>query len=344
MGIALGSGVPRVPAQTNTVLSVQLYAGVSIIGDVGTTWQIQYTTDLSQTNGWVPLANVTLTSSPQLWVDTSTPAAANRFYRAVTALTNLVWIPPGTFVMGSPTSEAERDANEVQHTVTLTQGFYAGQYPVTQGEYQSVTGVNPSYFTTRDYYGNSISPDTNRPVEQVSWSDATNYCALLTQQQLAAGLLPPGYVFRLPTESEWEYACRAGTTNAFYYTNALHGGMANFYDHYEYDASFGDILVPNPSVPWLGRTSTVGSYQTNAFGLYDMAGNVWEWCQDWYGAYPSGSVTNPPVPASGSTRIFRGGSWASFGVNCRSAKRGNNIPSLRDYTVGFRVVLAPAQP
>ena len=131
--------------------------------------------------------------------------------------TNMVWIPPGTFVMGSPTNEAERDSDETQHTVTLTQGFYMGKYAVTQGEYLALMGSNPSYFTTHDYNGNPIRPDLNRPVEQVSWIDATNYCAHLTQQEQAAGRLPAGWVYRLPTESEWEYACRAGTTTAFHY-------------------------------------------------------------------------------------------------------------------------------
>jgi formylglycine-generating enzyme required for sulfatase activity len=344
IAVALGLAAPRVPAQTNLALGVQLYAGLSITGAVGTSCQIQYATNLAQTNAWRPLTNLTLTRNPQLWVDTTAPATASRFYRAVTSPTNLVWIPPGTFVMGSPASEAERDLNEAQHTVTLTQGFYMGKYPVTQGDYQSLIGSNPSYFTTQDYNGNPISPNTNRPVEQVSWSDATNYCAQLTQRELAVGRLPAGYVYRLPSESEWEYACRAGTTNAFYNTNALHGGMANFYDYYEYDASFGNIYVPNPAVPWLPRTTRVGSYPTNAFGLYDMHGNVWEWCRDWYATYPAGSVTNHPGPASGSTRIFRGGSWANSGVDCRSAKRGNNVPSYSNYTLGFRVVLAPGQP
>jgi formylglycine-generating enzyme required for sulfatase activity len=256
----------------------------------------------------------------------------------------LIWIPPGTFVMGSPTSEAERGSDETQHTVTLTQGFYMGKYAVTQGEHLALMGSNPSYFTTEDYYGNGIPPDLNRPVERVSWDDATNYCGQLTQQEQAAGRLPVGWVYRLPTESEREYACRAGTTTAFNFGSAIHGGMENFYDYYEYDASIGDIYVPNPAVPWLARTTTVGSYQPNAWGLYDMHGNVGEWCRDWYGSYPTGSVTDPQGSASGSNRVIRGGWWGNGGWVCRSAARGDEDPSDRLDGVGFRVVLAPGQP
>jgi formylglycine-generating enzyme required for sulfatase activity len=276
--------------------------------------------------------------------------AATRFFTVVQltvpppAPPQMVRIPPGTFVMGSPVSEAERNSDETQHTVTLTQGFYMGKYLVTQADYLAVVGSNPSYFTTKDYYGNPIPADLNRPVEQVSWTDATNYCARLTQQEQAAGRLPAGWVYRLPTESEWEYACRAGTTTAFHYGNALHGGMANFYDYYEYDASIGDIHVSNPAVPWLPRTTTVGSYQPNAWGLYDMHGNVWEWCRDWYGSYPTGSVTGPQGPTSGSNRVFRGGGWLSLAWRCRSASRDGNGPSSWGYDLGFRAVLAPGQP
>jgi formylglycine-generating enzyme required for sulfatase activity/N-acetylneuraminic acid mutarotase len=262
----------------------------------------------------------------------------------VTPVTNMVWIPCGTFVMGSPTSEAERGSDETQHTVTLTKGFYMGKYAVTQGEYLALMGSNPSYFTTEDDNGNPIPPDLNRPVEQVSWDDATNYCAQLTQHEQAAGRLPAGWVYRLPTESEREYACRAGTTTAFHYGNALHGGMANFYDYDEYDASVGDIYVSSPAVPWLPRTTAVGSYQPNAWGLYDMHGNVWEWCRDWYGDYPTGSVTDPQGPTSGSNRVGRGGCWYAYGRGCRSAYRDYGLPSSGYDLVGFRVVLAPGQP
>ena len=257
---------------------------------------------------------------------------------------NMAWIPCGTFVMGSPTSEAQRDSGETQHTVTLTQGFYMGKYAVTQGEYLALMGNNPSYFTTQDWYGNPISPDLNRPVETVSWDDATSYCAHLTQQEQAVGRLPTGWVYRLPTESEWEYACRAGTTTAFNFGSGIHGGMANFWDYYEYDAAIGDIYVPSPAVAWLPRTTTVGSYAPNAWGLHDMHGNVWEWCRDWYGTYPTGSVIDPQGAPSGSDRVFRGGSWCSLGRNCRSAFRSYYDPSGRDYGIGFRVVLAPGQP
>jgi formylglycine-generating enzyme required for sulfatase activity len=176
----------------------------------------------------------------------------------------------------------------------------------------------------------------------VSWDDATNYCAHLTTQEKAVGRLPAGWAYRLPTESEREYACRAGTTTAFHYGNALQGGMANFYDYDEYDASIGDIYVSNPTVPWLPQTTTVGSYQPNAWGLYDMHGNVWEWCRDWYDAtYPTGNVSDPQGPASGLSRVVRGGSWFDSGGNCRSAARSSSGPSEWSFNRGFRLVLAP---
>ena len=229
----------------------------------------------------------------------------------------MVYIPPGTFTMGSPLSEAERQqfgGDETQHSVTLTRGFWMGKYEVTQGEYLEVMGNNPSYFRNgRAPYsggnGGAVRNELRHPVDTVSWIDATNYCGKLTARELGAGRIPAGWGYRLPTEGEWEYACRAGTTSAFHYGMALRQGMANFWTLYEYDSTVGTI---NTSKTPLGRTSDVGSYGSNAYGLYDMHGNVWEWCQDWYGTYPV-NVSDPVGPTTGSNRVIRGGGWFSYG-------------------------------
>ena len=293
-----------------------------------TTFTVQTATSLLGESNWVDYVQIPVTNgvNTNRLIDFNPPSG-------------MVWIPSGTFVMGSPASEALRNSAEVQHTVTLTKGFYMGKYPVTQGQYLAVVGSNPSYFVTN----NGFAQDLNRPVETVSWNDATNYCALLTQSDRLAGRIPFNWAYRLPTEAEREYACRAGTTTAFHFGSAIHGGMANFYSYYEYDAAIGDIYVASP-IGYLGRTTTVGSYAPNAFGLYDMHGNVWEWCQDWYGSYPSGSVVDPTGPASGSYRQVRGGSLLYYGRGCRSAIRNGYDPSIRGYDFGFRVVLAPGQP
>ena len=181
---------------------------------------------------------------------------------------NMVWIVPGTFIMGAPSSDPDYRSDETQHVVTLTNGFWMGQHPVTQGEYLAVTGTNPSYFTG----------DLSRPVEQVTWFNATNYCSNLTQNEQSAGRLPAGWVYRLPTESEWEYCCRALTTSRFYFGNDPGDGKS-LTNYAWYSVNSG------------GTTQPVGELLPNAWGLVDMAGNVFQWCQDWYGAYPGGSVT-----------------------------------------------------
>jgi formylglycine-generating enzyme required for sulfatase activity len=246
----------------------------------------------------------------------------------------LVNLQGGTFVMGTPPSEPEQAAWEgPQTTVTLSGAWLTGQYEVTQGEYQAVMGSRPSYF----------SGDTNRPVEQVSWSNATNYCARLTQALRAAGCLPAGWAYRLPTEAEWEYACRAGAPAAFSHGPALRSGMANFDGRQEYDAAIG--TVANPAGILLGRTTAVGEYAPNAWGMHDLQGNVWEWCQDWWGyRLPGGSVTDPRGPASGTQRVLRGGGWYSAARACRSAYRAPGTPEYRGNEAGFRVVLAPVWP
>ena len=246
----------------------------------------------------------------------------------------LVNIPAGTFVMGTPPSEAERSGWEgPQTTVTITYSFKMGKYEVTQAEYQALMSNNPSYFPGV----------TNRPVEQVSWTNAMNYCARLTEVQRLAGCLPAGWAYRLPTEAEWEYACRAGTTTAFAYGQALRSGMANFDGHQEYDAATGTSF--NPTGIKVDRPTAVGGYAPNGWGMFDMHGNVWEWCQDWWGYnLPGGSVTDPQGPDSGSDRVVRGGCWYNFGRLCRSGCRFAGQPGYRGSDVGFRVVLAPVRP
>ena len=294
---------------------------------------------------WRTLAWQQVTNSPWSWTDVAA-SSTGRFYR-VRVYTNLpptnphpsalAWIPPGTFSMGSPPGDVGQDPDETQHTVTLSRGFYIGKYVVTQNDFLAVLGKNPSYFSSSNYL---YIDDLSRPVEQVSWNDAQTYCTQLTQAEQAAGHLPAGWAYRLPTESEWEYACRAGTITAFYFRNAIYDGMANFNSHYEYDSSIGDIGNPNPA-GYIGMTLSVGNYPANAWGLFDMHGNVWEWCQDWYGSYPAGPVTDPQGAISGSARVSRGGAWNYVGRYCRSAARNSAAPATQRNSIGFRVVLAP---
>jgi formylglycine-generating enzyme required for sulfatase activity len=352
--LAVCAVTPPASAQPRPALGLQFPSGqptLSLTGAVGTVYSIQYATDLSPTNVWVDRTLVQAKGGGTVWTDPSVPTPGQRFYRAVSvpapADTNLVFIQPGTFTMGSPTNEAERWPDETQHTVTISRGFWMEKYLVTQGDYVAVVGSNPSYFrngidgTTNGGTGGTITNERIHPVETVSWNDASNYCALRTQQERAWGLIPSNYVYRLPTESEWEYAARAGTTTAFYLGSGLHSGQANFYGQQEYDASVGGIY--NPGGIYLGITTPVGSYAANSWGLYDMIGNVWEWCQDWYDVYPGGSVIDPQGPASGSSRVFRGGHWNYYARLCRSADRYYDYPDYRFNDLGFRVVLAPGQ-
>jgi formylglycine-generating enzyme required for sulfatase activity len=193
---------------------------------------------------------------------------------------------------------------------------------VTQREYLAVVGSNPSLF----------AGDLDAPVERVSWSDATNYCAILTQRELTAGRIPAGSAFRLPTEAEWEFCCRAGTTTRFFY-----GDDPNYLQLTNH-AWFSDNSD--------AQTHTVATKPGNAWGFFDMAGNVWQWCEDWYGAYPGGSVFDPTGAStnSGGGRVLRGGSWIDEPRFCRSACRIGDDPSGNSLyeNYGFRVVLAPA--
>jgi formylglycine-generating enzyme required for sulfatase activity len=230
----------------------------------------------------------------------------------------MVWVTPGEFTMGSPPEEIGRDPDEGPLTrVVFPQGFWISRHEVTQAEYQRVMQTNPS-----------STVGTNLPVEKVSWFDAVNYCSRLTGIEEGAGHLPEGFAYRLPTEAEWELACRARTTTRFSYGD---------------DPSDSELK----DFAWFTRNSesaahAVGSRRPNAWGIYDMHGNVWEWCLDrWEGALPGGTVTNQPVSSKGNLRVARGGSWLYEARACRSANRDDYSPWNRCSDLGFRVVLAP---
>src|SRR5438876_3191201 len=195
---------PPVSAQPRPSLGLRFSAGqptLSLTGEAGTVYSIQYATGLSSTNLWVERTLLQARGASDDWTDPSAPTPGQRFYRAVSvpvpADTNLVFIQPGTFTMGSPTNEAERSSDEVQHLVTISRGFWMGKYLVTQGDYLAVVSNNPSYFSSA--YG--YSDDLTRPVEQLTWDDAVNYCFLRTLLERAAGQIPPTCVYRLPTEA-----------------------------------------------------------------------------------------------------------------------------------------------
>jgi formylglycine-generating enzyme required for sulfatase activity len=224
-----------------------------------------------------------------------------------------VLIQPGTFMMGSPENEQGRCDDEVLHKVTITKPFYMQTTPVTQAQWQAVMGSNPSHFK-----------GDNLPVENVSWNDCQEFIQHLNQRGEGQ--------YRLPTEAEWEYACRAGTTTPFAIGNGvdLDSTQANFDGNYPYGQ--GKEGVDRQ------ETTPVKSFAPNNWGLYDMHGNVYEWCQDWYGDYPSGATTDPQGPSSGSYRVYRGGDWDGFARYARSALRVPVRPVYCNENLGFRLV------
>jgi formylglycine-generating enzyme required for sulfatase activity len=241
----------------------------------------------------------------------------------------LVLIPAGEFVMGgeeSPEQVARKcgsihskarwfKGEQPRHRVKITKAFYMGIYDVTQAQYEAVMGTNPAQFK-----------DPNNPVETVSWNDAQEFCRKLSAKT--------GQEVRLPTEAEWEYACRAGTTTPFNTGEAISTEQANYNGNFTYGSGQKGV--------YREKTTAVGSFPANAWGLYDMHGNVWQWCQDWYGDYGAGEAVDPTGPALGQWRVLRGGSWAIGPCFCRSALRFGGVPVYRSRNAfGFRIVCAP---
>jgi formylglycine-generating enzyme required for sulfatase activity len=240
------------------------------------------------------------------------------------------WCPPGRFVMGSPRGEPERRPGEDQVKVTLSRGFWMGKYEVTQGQWKRVVGALPGKLTA--------GAGDDFPVYSVNFAEAEEFCRKLTARARAAGDLPKGWEFRLPTEAQWEYACRAGTTTATSFGDRLSSKQANFQGKPYNGAGRG---------PSLKRAARVGSYPANPWGLHDLHGNVFEWCRDWHHTRLPGGV-DPDLYSARATalksrtgsisRVRRGGCWADEGWPCRSAFRLRFEPERRSDHIGFRVV------
>jgi len=254
---------------------------------------------------------------------------------------DMVWIKPGTFTMGISENELSTfipdvvkdivKEHEMPHQVTLTKGYWLGKYEVTQRQWKAVMESNPSEFEGDDL-----------PVEQVSWEDAMEFCRKLTEWERNAERLPSGYEYTLPTEAQWEYACRAGTTSS------LNSGKDVTTDDGICDDldEVGWYWMNGGKKNWNGGknpaicTHPGGQKKPNNWGLYDMHGNVREWCLDWYGDYPTSSVTDPKGANTGKDRVFRGGSWDSLPRGCRSALRGSAASDKRNHSLGFRLAIS----
>ena len=222
----------------------------------------------------------------------------------------MVLIPGGTFLMGSRAGQGYDDERP-QHSVVVP-SFLMGKYPVTQAQWEAVMGWSPPY----------RCKGARRPVDRVSWEDARAFCARLSART--------GRAYRLASEAEWEYACRAGTTTPFYFGETITTGLANYVGEHVYRSE--------PKGIYRHATTEVGSFPPNAFGLYDMHGNVWQWCQDWYSKYKADAVTDPQGPARGGVRVMRGGSWG-HPRGCETATRYWCGQDSRSGMVGFRIVV-----
>lgn len=257
----------------------------------------------------------------------------------VVASDNLILIEAGTFDMGSPESEYQRGKDETSHKVTVD-SFYISATEVTQKDYENIMGENPSNFKGQ-----------NLPVENVTWYDALKYCNKLSEKE---GLTPVYTIdgenvswnrsangYRLPTEAEWEYVARAGTTTPFNTENSISAEEANYYGHYPYGIEenyFDQEKLETKPGEYRETTIEVGSFKPNKWGLYDIHGNVREWCFDYYGEYDLENTENPSGPTSGTLRVTRGGGWNDYAKHMRSAYRSSEVPTHSASNTGFRIV------
>ena len=251
----------------------------------------------------------------------------------------LVPIPAGKFVMGSPKSEKGRGRDEDQVTVSLTQPFLMLETEVTQAQWIKVTGRSlKEQIETKtgpigrgaNLVAEASAEGPEQPMCFVNWADAVSFCELLTEKERTQGSLPKGFSYTLPTEAQWEYACRAGTQSVFSFGNTLSSEQANFYGKKPYGLEKEGI--------YREKTTAVKTFSPNAWGLYDMHGNLYEWCADWYSEKASGGE-NPTGPETGEGRNIRGGTWNRTAKSCRSSYRYSSGPESRSYNIGFRIIL-----
>jgi formylglycine-generating enzyme required for sulfatase activity len=361
-----------VPAITNiTMAGATPRFGVQ--SDLGISNQIQCCTNLSQSN-WVVLTNLLVTQSPYWFVDVAAPPASQRFYRVLALGTNstppsgMALIPAGSFTMGNcmDPSEGWSDDELPLHTVYVS-AFYMDKYLVTKSLWDTVYQWAIAHGYSFEYAGSGKA--ASHPVQTIDWYDCVKWCNARSEQE---GRVPAYYTdaglgvgyrtgqvapyvswssgYRLPTEAEWEKSARRGASGQrFPWGNTISWSQANYYAYplsaggyaydvnptSDYDPAFNDGIVP--------YTSPVGYFAANGYGLYDMAGNVWQWCWDWFGSYSSGSQSDPRGPASGSDRVARGGCWRYQAFYCRTANRNIGWPTISDALIGFRSVLPSGQ-
>ena len=371
--LALGAGMAAqgaAPVITNiTMVGAMPQFGVQ--SALGITNQIQYCSNLNQTN-WVVLTNLVVTESPYWFVDVGAPPAPRRFYRVLALGTNspvppgMALIPAGSFTMGNCMDPGEGYPDELPlHTVYVS-AFYMDKYLVTKSLWDTVYQWAIGHGYSFDDVGSGKG--ASHPVQLIDWYDCVKWCNARSEQE---GRVPAYYTsagqttvyrsgqagvqtnwvkwssgYRLPTEAEWEKAARGGLSgHRFPWGDTISESRANYYGDtgsYSYDLGPNgfNAAFTTGATPY---TSPAGYFGANRYGLYDMAGNVWEWCWDWYGGYSSGSQTDPRGPTSGSYRVLRGGSWSSLAIYCRAALRDNRYPTDSNFYVGLRPVLPPGQ-